>query len=261
MNDADLLFKALADPNRRKLLDLLYARDAQTLGDLCSHLDMTRQAATQHLGVLEAANLIATKWQGREKLHFLNPVPLQEIYQRWISKFERPRLDALHDLKRQLEANAMARSTFVYVTFIRTTPERLWSALTTPEFMKRYWFGMHIETDWKSGAPWRLLFDDGRVADAGEVVEIDPPKRLVLKWRNEWKPEFAAEGAAQCAIELEPADGAVKLTITHAMDRPDSKFIEAVAGGWPRILSNLKSLLETGEIAVAGDCGQQKSSS
>jgi uncharacterized protein YndB with AHSA1/START domain len=141
-------------------------------------------------------------------------------------------------------------TTFVYVTFIRTTPEKLWSAITTPDFMKQYWFGMHFETDWKKGSPWLLVFPDGRVADGGEIVEFDPPRRLVLKWRNEWKPEFKAEGYARCTMELEALDGAVKLSITHVMDRADSKFIQAVSGGWPRILSNLKSLLETGAIVL-----------
>jgi uncharacterized protein YndB with AHSA1/START domain len=141
-------------------------------------------------------------------------------------------------------------SAFVYVTFIRTTPEQLWSALTSPEFTKQYWFGMHHETDWQAGSPWRLVFPDGRVADSGEVLESDPPKRLVLKWRNEFKPELKAEGDSSCVIELEPLEGAVKLTITHTIDHAESKLILAVSGGWPRILSNLKSLLETGEVAM-----------
>ena len=143
-----------------------------------------------------------------------------------------------------------AGSTFVYVTFIRTTPEKLWAALTDNDFVKRYWFGMHVETDWKAGSPWRLMFADGRVADAGEIVEADPPRRIVIKWRNEWKPEMKAEGFSRCTMELEQVGGAVKLTITHGMDRAESTFIQAVSGGWPRILSNLKSLLETGEIAL-----------
>jgi uncharacterized protein YndB with AHSA1/START domain len=145
---------------------------------------------------------------------------------------------------------SVSASTFVYVTFIRTTPEQLWSALTSPAFMKTYWSGMHFETDWKKGSSWRLVFPDGGIADAGEVVEIHPPKRLVLKWRNEFKPELKSEGYARCTIELEQKDAAVKLTVTHAMDRPKSKLIEAVAGGWPRILSNLKSLLETGRVVL-----------
>lgn len=141
-------------------------------------------------------------------------------------------------------------STFVYVTYIRTTPERLWSALTSPDFTKQYWFGVHQDTDWKAGSPWRLVYPDGRVTDAGEIVEVDPPKRLVLRWRNEFRPELKSEGYSRCTIELEPTADAVKLTITHVMDRAESKLIEAVSGGWPRILSNLKSLLETGETVL-----------
>jgi len=143
-----------------------------------------------------------------------------------------------------------AESSFIYVTFIRTTPEKLWSALTTSDFIKEYWFGMRCETEWKAGASWQMLFPDGRIADSGEVVEVDPPRRLVLKWRNEFMPELKAEGYSRCAMELEPVADAVKLTITHTMDRADSKFIEAVSGGWPQILSNMKSLLETGEIVL-----------
>lgn len=141
-------------------------------------------------------------------------------------------------------------STFVYVTFIRTTPEKLWSALTNPEFTRQYWFGMHQDSAWKAGASWRLVFPDGRVADTGEVVEVDPPRRLVLKWQNEFRPELKSEGYSRCTIELERVDDAVKLTITHEMDHAESKLIDAVSGGWPQILSNLKSLLETGELAL-----------
>jgi uncharacterized protein YndB with AHSA1/START domain len=148
----------------------------------------------------------------------------------------------------------MSKPEFVYVTFIRTTSERLWSALTTPEFIRQYWFGMHCESDWKPGSPWKLVFADGRVADAGEIVEAAPPQRLVIKWRNEWNPEMRAEGYSLCTFEIETVPDAspqaVKLTITHAMERPESKFIEAVSGGWPRIISNLKSLLETGSVVL-----------
>jgi uncharacterized protein YndB with AHSA1/START domain len=141
-------------------------------------------------------------------------------------------------------------STFVYVTFIRTTPERLWTALTSAEFTKQYWFGMHQETEWQTGAPWQLVFPDGRVADTGEIVEIDPPKRLVIKWRNEFRPELKAEGYSRCTMEIEVVANAVKLTVTHLIDHAESKLITAVSGGWPLILSNLKSLLETGELAL-----------
>ena len=142
-------------------------------------------------------------------------------------------------------------SQFVYVTFIRTTPEKLWAALTSPAMMKDYWFGIDCKSDWTVGSPWSLTFPDGRVADTGEIVESDPPRRLAIKWRNEFKPELKAEGYSHCAFELEPVDGAVKLTVIHGIDREDSKVVTAVSGGWPRILSNLKSLLETGQIVLA----------
>jgi uncharacterized protein YndB with AHSA1/START domain len=143
------------------------------------------------------------------------------------------------------------QSNFIYVTYIRTSAEKLWSALTTPEFTKQYWFGVEMVSDWKAGAPWKMLFPDGRIADAGEVLEIDPPRRLVLRWQNEFRPELKAEGPAKCVFELEPNGDIVKLTITHSSVRADSKLIVAVSGGWPKILSNLKSLLETGKpIAI-----------
>jgi uncharacterized protein YndB with AHSA1/START domain len=141
-------------------------------------------------------------------------------------------------------------SRFVYATYIRTTPEELWAALTKSDFIKQYWFGVNIETDWKVGSPWKMSYPDGLITDEGEVAECDPPRRLALRWRHKWKPELAAEGEALCVIELEPLDGAVKLTINHTVARTDSKLIEAVGGGWPRILSNLKSLLETGQIVL-----------
>jgi uncharacterized protein YndB with AHSA1/START domain len=141
-------------------------------------------------------------------------------------------------------------STFVYVTYIRATPAKLWAALTDPHLMKQYWFGMHCESDFKAGSPWQLVFTDGRVADAGEIVESVPSKRLVIKWQNQWKPEMKAEGPSRCVFEIEATDRTVKLTVTHSMEREKSEFIEAVSGGWPKILSNLKSLLETGDIVL-----------
>ncbi|HTJ64360.1 MAG TPA: SRPBCC family protein [Alphaproteobacteria bacterium] len=141
-------------------------------------------------------------------------------------------------------------STFVYVTYIRTTPERLWGALTDPVMMQDYWMGVRAESDWKPGSSWRLLFPDGRVADTGEIAEAEPPKRLAIKWRNEFRPELKEEGYSLCVFELEAAGEAVKLTVTHSIGRPKAKFIEAVSGGWPQVLSNLKSLLETGSVVV-----------
>ena len=147
--------------------------------------------------------------------------------------------------------SAANRSTFVYTTFIRTTPEKLWEALTEPRFIRSYWFGTTAECDWKRGSPWKLVGSDGGVTDTGEILEVEPPRRMVIRWLNEWKPELKAEGPGRCTFELEPVGRAVKLTITHEIDRPNSKLITAVSGGWPGVLSNLKSLLETGEIAIA----------
>ncbi len=144
----------------------------------------------------------------------------------------------------------MNRSSFVYVTFIRTTPEKLWEALTDSKFTRQWWVGTSVECGWKKGSPWKLIYPDGTVTDTGELLEIDPPKKLVIRWQNEFKPELKAEGPSRCTITLEQQGKAVKLTILHEIERADSKLIHAVSGGWPMILSNLKSLLETGEIIV-----------
>ncbi len=146
--------------------------------------------------------------------------------------------------------SAASRSHFVYVTYIRTTPARLWEALTDPRFIRQYWFGTTVECGWRKGSPWKMVRPDGSLADSGEILEIDPPRRMVIRWRNEWKPELKAEGPSRCTMELEPVDDAVKLTITHEIERPESKLITAVSAGWPRILSNLKSLLEAGAVAI-----------
>lgn len=145
----------------------------------------------------------------------------------------------------------MARSTFVYVTYIRTTPDRLWTALTSDtEFMKKYWFGMQCESEWTAGSPWRMVHPDGRVFDSGSIVEAHPPSRLVIRWRHQLRPELHAEGDSLCTFEIEESGSAVKLSITHVIERDPSLLIDAVSGGWPKILSNLKSLLETGSIAL-----------
>ncbi|HZV63611.1 MAG TPA: SRPBCC family protein [Telluria sp.] len=145
----------------------------------------------------------------------------------------------------------MTRSTFIYVTYIRTTPEKLWSALTDDvEFMKQYWFGVHCESQWTVGSSWKMVQGDGQITDAGEILEAEPLQRLVIRWRHENKPELKAEGDSLCTMELEPSGAAVKLTITHTIEREPSKLIVAVSGGWPKIMSNLKSLLETGSIAL-----------
>ena len=150
----------------------------------------------------------------------------------------------------------MAKPQFVYVTYIRSTPEKVWAALTDPQTVRKFWFGMNVACDFRPGSPWSLSFEDGRVADTGEILEAEPPRRLVIRWRNEFRPELKAEGWSRCSMDIEMAEyypdfggKAVKLTIRHELEREGSKFIEAVSGGWPKVVSNLKSLLETGDVA------------
>ncbi len=146
--------------------------------------------------------------------------------------------------------SSSAESRFVYVSYIRTTPDKLWSALTNSDFAQQYWLGIRPEAEWKAGGSWKLMFKDGRIADIGEIIEFEPAKRLSIRWRNEFKPEMKAEGWSLCTMEIEPVGEAVKLTVTHSMKREGAKFIGAVSGGWPQVLSNLKSLLETGSVVL-----------
>jgi uncharacterized protein YndB with AHSA1/START domain len=144
----------------------------------------------------------------------------------------------------------MAKSTFAYVTYIRTTPEKLWAALTGVEFMTQYWFGVRCESEWTAGSPWKLAYPDGRISDAGEIVQAEPPRRLVIRWQHRDKPERKAEGESRCTMELGSTGPAVKLSLTHTIEREPSNFIAAVSGAWPMVISNLKSLLETGSIVL-----------
>jgi uncharacterized protein YndB with AHSA1/START domain/DNA-binding transcriptional ArsR family regulator len=240
--EIDQVFKALADPTRRYLLDMLHDHNGQTLGELCEQIAMTRQSATQHLAVLESANLISTVWRGREKLHYLNPVPLQEIQERWIDKFERPRLRAISALTHRAENDMTDKPTFVYVTYIKSTPENVWHALTDPEMTADYW-GHRNVSDWKVGSTWEHQRTDGtQIADVvGTVLESAPPTRLVTTWA----PPDSPERVSTVTFDIEPYADIVRLTVTHD-DLADESERAAVAGGWAAVLSNLKSRLETG---------------
>lgn len=246
--DVDLVFKALADPTRRLLLDRLREHDGQTLGELCAHLDMARQSATQHLGVLEAANLISTRRQGRRKLHHLNVVPLHGIQERWIDRFERPRLRALSAIKQRAEETMTDTQTkpdtqtYVYVTYINATPEAVWEALTDPDATAAYWAHRN-ESTWESGATWQHVRNDGSgIADiTGTVLEADPPRRLVTTWAG---ADGQSPDVSKATMDLEASGSVVKLTVTHEDLIPD--HYRQISGGWPAVLSNLKSYLETG---------------
>ncbi|MFD5802913.1 ArsR/SmtB family transcription factor [Streptomyces sp. NPDC127020] len=258
----DEVFKALADGSRRRLLDSLNARNGQSLRELCAGLDMVRQSVSKHLAVLEAANLITTVRRGREKLHYLNAEPINAITERWISRYDRERVHALADLKHALESNAMDSDAFVYTTYIRTTPEKLWQGLTDPEFTRRYW-GVELGTDWAAGSPvvWRERGAD--TADPGQVVlESDPHRRLSYTWHT-FTPEWAeangidgetlaklsAERRSKVTFEIEDLEGSgtVKLTVVHDGFEPGSTVREMVQHGWPALVAGLKTLLETGD--------------
>ncbi|MEU1819724.1 metalloregulator ArsR/SmtB family transcription factor [Streptomyces roseifaciens] len=240
----DKVFKALADPTRRYLLDRLHENNGQSLGELCESLAMSRQSATQHLGLLEAANLVSTVRRGREKLHYLNPVPLHEIQERWIDKFERPRLRALSALKERAEAAMSTKPEFVYTTYIHATPEKVWEALTNAGASAVYWGHSNV-SDWQVGSSWEHVRIDGSgVADVvGTVVESDPPKRLVTTWAG--PDEERPDGPSKVTFDIKALGDVVRLTVTHENLRDEAEKRQA-AGGWSTVLSNLKTYLETG---------------
>jgi len=257
----DEVFRALADPSRRRLLDSLNERSGQTLRELCAGLDMARQSVSKHLAVLEDAGLVVTMRRGREKLHYLNAAPVNAIADRWISQYDRDRVRVLADLKTALEETPMDKPSIVYVTYIATTPERLWQALTEPAFTKRYW-DTTFTTDWTVGAP--MTWDNHGVVltDPEQVViESDPFRRLAYTWhtftpelaeRFGWDAEFqatlAAEPRSTVTFEIEPdSDGVVKLTVVHDGFAPGSTVAEMTSHGWPNVIASLKTLLETGE--------------
>ena len=256
--EMDQVFKALADPTRRRLLDRLNERSGLTLQELCEGMSTTRQAVSKHLAVLGQAGLVTSTWRGREKLHFLNAEPVNAIRDRWIKEYDRHRAEVLADLKTSLEDTAMNK--FVYVTYIRTTPEHLWEALTDPAFTKRYW-GVSFDTTWAKGAPITWAEGLATIEDPQQVVlEADPPRRLSYTWHTftaEWGSahdfedelvaRLAGESRTRVTFDLEPVGEMVKLTVVHDGFDDDSVAFEMVRDGWPALLSSLKTLLETGE--------------
>jgi DNA-binding transcriptional ArsR family regulator/uncharacterized protein YndB with AHSA1/START domain len=263
----DDVFRALSDPSRRSLLDSLNRHNGQTLSELCTGLDMARQSVSKHLAVLEGANLVTTRRRGREKLHFLNAAPINAIADRWINHYDRPRAEALADLKTALESNPMTTTPtsneateFVYTTYIKTTPEQLWQALTEPAFTVRYW-GVELTSDWKVGSAITWEYKGVTMADPAQTVLVaDVNRRLTYAWHT-ITPEFgeligsspeevaalAAEQRSKVSFEIEPMGELVKLTVTHGGFGPGSTILPGISEGWPTILASLKTLLETGE--------------
>jgi uncharacterized protein YndB with AHSA1/START domain/DNA-binding MarR family transcriptional regulator len=241
--DVDEVFRALADPTRRRLLDALYEQDGQTLGALEARFDMSRFGVMKHLKLLEDAGLVVTRRRGREKLHFLNPIPIRLVHDRWVHKYAEPWAAALSDIKHELE-KTMEK---VFEIYIRTTPERLWEAITDPEIRAKYNFGASVNSDWKKGS--KLDMGVARVGMAlgeGEVLEVDPPRRLVHTMRALWSDEVKNEGFSRVTWDIEQIQDSCRLTVTHDQMREGAN--DQLYGGWPMILSGLKTWLETGEL-------------
>jgi uncharacterized protein YndB with AHSA1/START domain len=238
----DAVFRALADPTRRSLLDELFRQDGQTLSALEERLPMTRFGVMKHLKVLEEAGLVVTRRHGREKLHFLNPVPIRLVHDRWVSKYAEPWAAGLTGLKHRLE-DTMEK---VFEIYIKTTPERLWEAIVDSDLRSRYTFGVGIESDWTAGSPYEAAHRaSGTPISAGENLEVDPPRRLVQSFNALWSDEVKAEGTSRVTYEIEPVGDSCRLTVIHDQLRDGANG--ELYGGWPMILSGLKTLLETGE--------------
>ena len=239
----DDVFKALADSTRRSLLDELFEQDGQTLSALEQRLPMTRFGVMKHLKVLEEAGLVVTKKRGREKLHFLNPVPIRLVHDRWVSKYAEPWAATLTGLKRSLEEATMEK---VFEIYIKTTPERLWEAITDSEMRRKYTFGVGIDSDWTPGSHYEAVHPNGPTPiSEGENLEVDPPRRLVQSFTALWGEDVRSEGTSRVTWEIEPVADSCRLAVTHDQLHEDAN--DQLYGGWPMILSGLKTLLETGE--------------
>jgi uncharacterized protein YndB with AHSA1/START domain len=238
----DEVFKAIADPTRRSLLDELFREDGQTLSALQARLPMTRFGVMKHLKLLEEAGLVVSRRRGREKLHFLNAVPIRLVHDRWVSKYAEPWAASLSALKRSLEERTMEK---VFEIYIKTTPERLWQAITDTEMRRKYTFGAVITSDWTPGSRHQAVGNGTLIAE-GENLEVDPPRRLVQSFHAVWDDDVKKEGTSRVTWEIEPIGDSCKLTVIHDQLREGANA--QLYGGWPMVLSGLKTLLETGEI-------------
>jgi uncharacterized protein YndB with AHSA1/START domain len=239
----DAVFKALADPTRRKLLDVLFKKDGQTLSALERRLPMTRFGVMKHLRVLEEARLVVAKKQGREKLHFLNPVPIRLVHDRWVSKYAAPWTAMLSDIKQDLEGKTMEK---IFEIYIKTTPEKLWKAITDAETRAKYSFGLSVKSTWKPGSRYEGQSPGAALIIDGENLEVDPPRRLVQSFRALWSEDVKREGTSKVTWEIEPVGDSCRLLVVHSDLRENANG--ELYGGWMMILSGLKTLLETGEL-------------
>lgn len=237
----DDVFKALSDPTRRALLDALFLHDGQSLGSLEADFGISRFGVAKHLRVLEQAGLVVSRKEGREKRHYLNPVPIAQLHDRWVSKYAAPRAAAMINIKSRLEGEAMKQ---IFEIYIKTTPERLWRALTDAEERAKYQFGLQFAPDFREGHSYRAI-GNGSVIIDGETLEFNPPRRLVQTYNARWNDDVASQGPSRVTIEIEPVRDSCRLTVIHD-DLPE-KANPQIYGGWPMILSGLKTLLETGE--------------
>jgi uncharacterized protein YndB with AHSA1/START domain/biotin operon repressor len=236
------VFKALADPTRRSLLDELFRQDGQTLSALEERFEITRFGVMKHLKQLEDAGLVVTRRRGREKLHFLNAVPIQLVYERWVSKYSQPWAAGLSGLKHRLESEMEK----VFEIYIRTTPEHLWEAITDPDVRGKFQFGNRIDSDWTLGSRFEMSHPSAGLLGEGENLEVDRPRRLVQTMRALWGEDVASEGTSRVTWEIEPVGDSCRLTVTHDQLREGAN--NQLYGGWPMILSGLKTWLETGEV-------------
>ena len=238
----DEVFRALAAPTRRNLLDELFRQDGQTLSALQQRLPMTRFGVMKHLKLLEEAGLVVTRWQGREKLQFLNPIPIRLVHDRWVSQYTEPWVGALTGLKHTLEDKTMQK---VFEIYIKTTPELLWKALTDTEMRRKYTFGAIVTSEWTQGSSYKSV-GNGTPIFEGENLEVDPPRRLVQSFTALWGEDVKSEGTSRVTYEIEPVGDSCMLRVTHDQLREDAN--NQLYGGWPMVLSGLKTLLETGEM-------------
>jgi uncharacterized protein YndB with AHSA1/START domain/DNA-binding transcriptional ArsR family regulator len=252
MDEMDPVFKALADPHRRHLLDRLHERDGQTLSELQSYLPLSRFGCMKHLRVLEEAGLVTSRKVGREKFHFLNPVPIQRAYDRWVEKYARPWARMISGLKWSLEAPSMpSKPAHVYQIYIQAKPEQVWQAITDPEMTQHYYFGTRIESDFAPGSPYVYRSPDGTAMLDGTIVECDPPHRLVMTFRPGWTGEGENTPVSRVTWEITPHEQQSKLALVHEGLDPDSEFARNVQDGWAQIMSAMKTYLETQKVPVA----------